>query len=174
MKKVLVISDNQRRTELMSAIVDLVKPVDLIVHCGDVEVSHIVQLLSERADCPVYVVSGNNDYLGEYPPVETFMLGEHRVLLTHGHKYRVYSDLTPLYYLAEQEKADIVLFGHLHIPIIRKDNGILLVNPGSLTYPRQSNGLPSYGMLTLEDNGEVRAAIRYVKRTGKGLEILPD
>ena len=174
MKKVLVISDNHGRTGLMFEIVDLVKPVDLIVHCGDAGIPWTDRLLSERADCPVHVVSGNNDYLGEYPLTDVFMLGEHRVLLLHGHKHRVYYDLTPLYYLAEENQADIVLFGHLHIPVVQKTDGILLVNPGSLTYPRQSNGLPSYAMLTLEENGEVRAAIRYVKQGRKGLEILPD
>ncbi|MBQ7563367.1 MAG: metallophosphoesterase [Lachnospiraceae bacterium] len=174
MKKVLVISDNHGRTELMYELVGLVKPVDLIVHCGDVEVPNIERRLSERADCPVHVVSGNNDYFGGYPFVDIFMLGEHRVLLTHGHKQKLYYDLTNLFYLAAQEQADIVLFGHLHTPIIQREGEVLLVNPGSLTYPRQSNGLPSYAMLTLEDDGTVRAAIRYIKRTRDGLEILPD
>ncbi len=162
MKKILVISDNHGKTDVMYGLVRVVKPLDLIIHCGDIGIHNLYSELSKRADCPVYAVSGNNDYGMEYPGIETFSLSGHKALLTHGHRQRVYYDLTPLCYLAEENGADMVFFGHLHIPLVEKQEGITLINPGSLTYHRQSNRMPSYVMLTITDEGEFRYAIRYV------------
>ena len=171
MKKVLIVSDTHGQSDLMYEVIKRVKPVDLLVHCGDVGYRGIERELMMAADCPVYVVSGNNDYGNGYPAMERFAIEGHEVIVTHGHRQRVYYDLTPLCYLAEENQADIVMFGHLHVPIVKEDEGITLVNPGSLTYPRQRNALPSYIMMTIEDDGEVKYAVRYVEVTRKGIEI---
>ena len=34
---------------------------------------------------------------------------------------------------------DCFLFGHIHIPTIKRDNGIMLLNPGSITLPKGGN-----------------------------------
>lgn len=171
MKKILILSDTHGRCGLMYEIIKLVKPIDRLVHCGDVGCSGIERELSTASDCPVHVVCGNNDYGSNYPYIDSFVMEGHRVIVTHGHRQRIYSDLTPLLYLAEENKADIVMFGHLHVPVVKTWEGITLVNPGSLTYPRQSNRLPSYIMITIEDNGDVRFAVRYAEVTGKGIQI---
>ena len=171
MKKVLIVSDTHGYSDLLEKLIELVKPVDLLVHCGDVGYSKAGEKLSFAAECPVYLVSGNNDYGYDYPLLERFRTEGHEILVTHGHRQRVYFDLSSLYYLAEENNAEIVMFGHLHMPVVKKENGIILVNPGSLTYPRQSNGLPSYIIMTIEDDGTLRFAVRYIKITGHGLEI---
>ena len=171
MKKVLIVSDTHGYSDLLNELIKLVKPVDLMVHCGDVGYRGAREKLSFAAGCPVYLVSGNNDYGYDYPMLERFRMEGHEVIVTHGHRQRVYYDLTPLYYFAEENGADIVMFGHLHMPVVQKDGGIILVNPGSLTYPRQSNGLPSYIIMTVEDDGILKFAVRYIKVTGHGLEI---
>ena len=48
----------------------------------------------------------------------------------------------------EEKQADVVIFGHIHVPVCVEEDGILLVNPGSPSRPR--NGVPSFGILTLE------------------------
>ena len=62
MKKVLIVSDTHGQSDLMYEVIKRVKPVDLLVHCGDVGYRGIERELMMAADCPVYVVSGNNDY----------------------------------------------------------------------------------------------------------------
>ncbi len=172
MKKILILSDTHGKCDLMYEIINKVKPIDSLVHCGDVGYGGIERELSAASDCPVHVVCGNNDYGSTYPYTDSFTLQGHKIIVTHGHRQRVYSDLSPLLYLAEENRADIVMFGHLHVPVVKTWEGITLVNPGSLTYPRQSNRLPSYIMMTIEDSGEVRFAVRYVEFTGKGIQIL--
>lgn len=39
---------------------------------------------------------------------------------------------------------DIVMFGHTHRPVIIVEDNITLINPGSISYPRQADGIPTY------------------------------
>ncbi len=62
--KVLIVSDTHRRNENYFKAVEMHKP-DLVVHCGDIEGSEYA--LSEGAGCPIYMVSGNNDFFSYVP-----------------------------------------------------------------------------------------------------------
>ncbi len=58
------------------------------------------------------------------------------MFLCHGDSYRVKYGLDMLEKKAKEVRADIVIFGHTHVPLnIKKDN-ILYINPGSLSLPR--------------------------------------
>ncbi len=48
---------------------------------------------------------------------------------------------------------DIVMFGHTHRPLIEKDHGVVALNPGSTSYPRQDGHLPSYIVMEIDANG---------------------
>ena len=50
--------------------------------------------------------------------------------------------------------AAIGLFGHTHLPTLEERDGVTLFNPGSIGAPRF--GGPSYGLLQLYENGEVK------------------
>lgn len=62
-----------------------------------------------------------------------------RVFMSHGHIYG--PERLPI--LSEN---DIFLSGHTHIPAAEKKNGIWLINPGSMSLPKQSS-TASYGLL---------------------------
>ena len=74
-------------------------------------------------------------------------------------KYRVYFDLLRLYYAAEEREADVVLFGHTHVPFHDRVWGMEIVNPGSISYGSR----PGYAVLALED-GKVTANLKQIKR----------
>ena len=63
--KILIVSDTHRRNENFFRTLDKVAPVDLVVHCGDVEGSE--RLIEEAAGCPVQMVRGNNDFISPMP-----------------------------------------------------------------------------------------------------------
>jgi len=63
-----------------------------------------------------------------------------RLFLTHGHLFHPDS-LPPL------SAGDVFFFGHTHIPLIERKDGILLINPGSITLPKEQNP-HTYGVLT--------------------------
>ena len=58
--KVLIVSDTHRHNENYLKVVEKVKPIDMLVHCGDIEGSEY--LIAESAGCPVQMVTGNNDF----------------------------------------------------------------------------------------------------------------
>jgi len=57
------------------------------------------------------------------------------------------TDMTAQGYLAKEMEVDILIFGHLHRPLIEKTN-VMLICPGSPTKPRMSN--PSVVELVIE------------------------
>ena len=46
--------------------------------------------------------------------------------------------------------ADIVMYGHTHKPMIQQEEKLLVLNPGSLSLPRQEGHRPTYILLELE------------------------
>ena len=89
-------------------------------------------------------------------------IGKYKAVLTHGHRYHLYSDLSSLFYLAAENHADFVFFGHTHVPMIKEEGPVTLINPGSLTYPRQHGRKPSYIVGTIEDGSNPVFEVRYL------------
>lgn len=158
--KILIVSDTHGYNETMWEVIKKEEPFDMMIHCGDIESEPY--LIRDKVDCTLHMVAGNNDYDPDMDRVKVFDIGRYRALLTHGHRQQVYSDFTKLYYLGLENQVDFVFFGHVHIPIVRKEGAITLINPGSLTYPRQSGRVPSYAVMTL-DGGEPKIEIKYVE-----------
>ena len=64
---------------------------------------------------------------------------------------------------ARARKADIVMFGHTHKPHLEYcEDGLVVLNPGSLSYPRQDGRKPSYMLMELDRNGEAHYTVCYV------------
>ena len=61
--------------------------------------------------------------------------------------------------IALENGAEIIMFGHTHEPIIEKYPGITVINPGSLSRPRQDGHRPTYIVMTVEDNGNTDFSI---------------
>ena len=53
------------------------------------------------------------------------------------------------------------MYGHTHRPVVDERGAVTLVNPGSLSYPRQNGRRPSYILMELE-NGKASYDIRYL------------
>lgn len=129
--KIIVVSDNHGDQAILTEIVERYSNQGLkIFHCGDSELPANDPLLDR-----LVMVQGNMDtaHFAEYQVVE---VGDYRVLVTHGHKYNVNFDLLNLQLLAQQNQADICLFGHTHELMATKEAGLLIVNPGSISIPK--------------------------------------
>ena len=87
-------------------------------------------------------------------PDEIFHLGDHirdaeqleRTFPTHGHRYHVKFGYQRLEYAAREVGAQVVLFGHTHVPYCEQYDGLWLLNPGACG---GQNG--SYGLVIIED-----------------------
>ncbi len=85
--KILIVSDTHRRNDTYLEVVKNCTPLDMIIHCGDIEGSEY--LISSASDCAGEMVAGNNDFFSDLPREKEFMIGKYRVWLTHGHNYYV-------------------------------------------------------------------------------------
>ena len=130
---------------------------DLILHAGDVCTATVLAELAQYA--PVVAVLGNNDGpdVADWGAVRTaeFNLDGLRVAMLH--------DSGPSSgRLARMRRAfpaaDLVVFGHSHIPLDQSGYGLRIFNPGSPTdRRRQPHG--TFGVLQVADGRLAEAAI---------------
>ena len=158
--KVLIVSDTHRRNENYIKVLEKVAPVDMVVHCGDIEGSEY--LIAESAGCPVQMVTGNNDFFSDLPREKEFQVGKYKVWLTHGHNYCVSMDNETIKKEARIRGIDIVMYGHTHKPVVDIDEDVIAVNPGSLAYPRQEGRRPSFVIMELDKDGNAHFTINYL------------
>lgn len=132
----------------------------MVIHLGDAEGSEY--FLSKHASCPIEVVAGNNDFFSNLPKEREVHIGNYKVLLTHGHYYYVTVGMEQLRQEAIARGVDIVMFGHTHRPLLKVGKKVTLLNPGSLSYPRQDGKRPSYIMMEIDDKGKAHYEICYL------------
>ena len=64
------------------------------------------------------------------------------IYATHGHNYNP-DKLPPL------QKGDALLYGHIHVPKCYTQDGVLILNPGSVSIPKEGS---AHSYMVLEDN----------------------
>ena len=157
--KVLIVSDTHRKNDNYFVALEREKP-DMVIHCGDAEGSEYV--LTEAAGCPVYIVTGNNDFFSALPRELDLEIGSYKVWVTHGHNYYVSMGNEHIRQEALIRGVDIVLYGHTHRPVVDRSGKVMAVNPGSLSYPRQEGRRPSYVVMEVGDDGKADFRIEYL------------
>jgi putative phosphoesterase len=158
--RVVVLSDThapRRWKSCPAAVAEHLRDADVILHAGDVCVPSVLDELAAYA--PVHVVAGNNDgpdvTAWGAPETLGLDLGGLRVAMIHdsgpatgrtGRMRRRFPD------------ADLVVFGHSHIPMDQTGDGVRIFNPGSPTdRRRQPHG--TLGVLRIEDGDLLDAQI---------------
>ena len=157
--KVLIVSDTHKKNDTYLNLLKLHNP-DMVIHCGDAEGAEY--LLTEAADCPVHIVLGNNDFFSSLPRELELEIGKYKVWVTHGHNYYVSMGNETIKREAVARGMDIVCYGHTHRPVVDRDDDIIAVNPGSLSYPRQENRRPSYVIMEIDKKEEVHFTVAYL------------
>ncbi len=158
--RVLVVSDTHGRHENLERILEREARIDRMIHLGDAEGHE--DYIAGLAGCPLDIVAGNNDFFTDLAKEKELKIGKYRVLITHGHYYYVTAGVEDLKKEALGRGMDIVMFGHTHWPLLDYGRGIVALNPGSVSYPRQEGKRPSYAMMELDGNGEAHFYIRYL------------
>lgn len=114
----------------------------------DYEPKEVAALLNQYKD-KIIAVRGNCDsevdqMLLEFPMMSDYAIlyvDKLRIFATHGHLYHE-DNLPPL------QENDVLIYGHYHVPIAKKINGIYILNPSSISLPKAKTN--SYGIY--EDN----------------------
>ena len=157
MKKILITSDTHRRDGNLLEVIQNEAPFDMFIHLGDAEGSEdmITSWCKEQnPDCEVYMVLGNNDFFSHLDREKEISIGKYRAFLTHGHFYSVSVGTERLIDEAQDRGVQIAMFGHTHKPYLERRGDLTVLNPGSLSFPRQEGRRPSYMLMDLDDEGE--------------------
>ena len=171
--KIGVISDTHSAgsgRDLPMKILDALQGVDLILHCGDLECLGVLDYLEQVA--PLLAVRGYEDPLEEgdrlalttrVVKAEGVSIGMVHDIQWPGPKIPTSPDGAGLVFpggngreiMARKfkEPVDVVLFGDTHEELVVRWDGVLIMNPGSPTYPgrRHKRGaLGTIGMLEVD------------------------
>jgi putative phosphoesterase len=136
---------------LPRALIERLRGVDAILHCGDVGGpggSTTLRALERIA--PVIAIRGDHDRDLELdlPDRRELMLGGLRIGMAHGHRSHVIEE--PVTFLntislgrldvprpghqawlrRQFPRADVIVYGHTHVALVGELDGALLVNPG--------------------------------------------
>jgi len=101
-------------------------------------------------------VRGNSDRRSPGLDIDEFLMDNKRFFITHGHLFGVKISKISIAKEAVNRNADVVLFGHTHNPFYSYNDGIILLNPGSI-----GSGGKMYAVLELE-NGEVKHEFKHL------------
>ena len=133
--------------------------VAAILHLGDLTDLLAVPLF--EAIAPFDAVAGNNDgaaIRARFGRRKIVQVEDVRVGMVHGDGKRGTTKSRALEAFAG-EPIDVLLFGHSHRPLVAREGGLLIANPGSPT-DKRLNPLYSYAILTV-DGGTARVDLKY-------------
>lgn len=118
--------------------------VSLILHAGDVCGDDVLTELETIA--PVFAVAGNCDPAGhpKLPAAVSRTVDGRRIHVSHGHELGVPSPQR----LLDAYDAEIIVYGHTHLPLVHREGSRIVVNPGAAG-PRRFALQPSVARMTI-------------------------
>jgi uncharacterized protein len=147
MKKVGVISDTHGLMRPQA--LDALRGSDAILHAGDIGSAEVLETL--RTIAPVTAVRGNNDTQAWAAGIP--VRADVRIERASAHLLHILKELDP----KAQARANVVISGHSHRPLIERRDQVLYLNPGSAG-PRRFKLPISVAILTVSGT-QVRARI---------------
>lgn len=148
--RIAVFSDTHGAFHGLAEMKSRLGKVDWLLHAGDfLADARRVAFALEVPQNRVRAVAGNCDYGVDGPDEAVVAVGGVRILLTHGHQHDVKRGLGRILQRARELDVQAAVFGHSHVVCNQEVQGVLLFNPGSLTFPRGREA-GSCGLLAVE------------------------
>ena len=156
---ILVLSDSHSALSFMRRCVEKVKP-QAVIHLGDFY-DDAQALQEDYSHIPFHIVPGNCDrYRCPIGARELlcYSVGGVRMLMTHGHNYRVKSGIGALTAEARRLGAGAALYGHTHVADChQEEDGLWVLNPGTCGHFGGSAAV-------IETDGEKITACRIIRQ----------
>ncbi|MCQ2982896.1 MAG: YfcE family phosphodiesterase [Treponemataceae bacterium] len=180
---IIVLSDTHGEYEVFEKIIEnFGADADALVFCGDgacdvvtlIEMAWADASLREKLPPVMAIVRGNGDASsyrlavdpdadlnGTVPAMQQLNVPERieftaagrNIFACHGHRHSVDYSLDTLINAAGTLSADLVFYGHTHVPARDEAEGSLILNPGSCSRPRGGT-LPSFAVVSFPGNTE--------------------
>jgi len=145
--RILVISDSHGAKRMVEKVAALHDNARAIIFLGD-GLRDIENLEYIYPQTKIYAVPGNCDFFSNENPIGKIEISDKLIYFSHGHIHNVKYDTDGFINAARLSGADIALFGHTHIPFTKYDEGLYVMNPGSLKKD-------SYGIIDITSAGIV-------------------
>ena len=147
--RILLVSDTHGNQTALLQAHEAAGRCDAVIHLGDGEQdTQVLETVDDQIQ--LFQVAGNCD-LGSTKSRELLCeFGKVRLLLCHGDRYGVKSGLSRLIERGHAAAVDVVLYGHTHLAQSVEQEGLLLVNPGTLAVPASYR---SYAILEITESG---------------------
>jgi|SRR5690625_3567538 len=159
MPKVLILSDSHGWSKEILEVKERHQgEVDQIIHCGDSELNYGDEVLQG-----IQIVAGNTDFDPEFPNELVFDVKGTTFYVVHGHMHNIKETLDPITYRASELRARIICHGHSHVAGATRVGDQLVINPGSIRFPRYSR-TETYAILEWDDEGEY--TVRFYRFNG--------
>lgn len=145
--------------------------VEAVLHCGDF-VSPFSLLPFTELECEkLYLIFGNNDGekhgIKEMAEENGWTIGKPPMELElHGRKIVMLHEPDALKSLRAGGEHKVIVYGHTHRPVVEKDNGRLIINPGE--GGGWTSGRPTLAIADLET---MEAEIRTIEKIGDSLPL---
>lgn len=130
--KLLVFSDSHGTPAYMQEAIQRHRRADAVIFLGDGQ-RDLELMRSLFPEIAFYTVRGNCDIGSDAPVQETLNLDGARIFCTHGHVYHVKYGIYNAVCAAREAKADLLLFGHTHQALSTYEDGLYILNPGSIS-----------------------------------------
>ncbi len=160
--KILIVSDSHGREENLKKAINQEESIDMLIHLGDSNGN--IDYIKGLVNCPVHIVCGNNDFFCNVESDLLINILDYRVFLTHGHRYGVNYDLDRIKSIGRQLEVDIIMYGHTHRPHLETSGDIWVINPGSITLPRQKDKKPTYLIMEIDNLGTANLNLKSVNK----------
>lgn len=160
--KILVVSDTHRKDDNLKLVLSEECPLDMLIHLGDAEGSEHFIPDWVNPECRMEMVLGNNDFFSRLDREREIDIAGHKAFITHGHYYGVSMGPEGLVDEAKSRGCDIAMYGHTHRPFLDVIDGVTVLNPGSLSYPRQEGRRPSYMIIHVDADGRMDYQQKYL------------
>lgn len=146
--RIVVVSDTHRDFDRLYRLALMQQGrADLFIHLGDGE-QEVDDLRAAFPSLPLLSVRGNCDLFSTAPDHQVFEEGGVRLFACHGHNFSVRRGLDGIRSFARANGVRVALFGHTHCRCCVNEGTLTIMNPGSLSQPR--DGIPnSYGVIEI-------------------------
>lgn len=150
MKRVIAISDTHSHSlaELPTSLLEDIEASDIVLHAGDSDDNNFIDELSHFCKC-LYAVRGNCDAFSSLPEKLSVEIEGVRISINHGAGSHS-NALDRAYGRCKADEPNIIVFGHIHKPLIEERDGITIINPGSVLYSRDRVHKGSYAKIIID------------------------
>lgn len=146
--QIIVVSDSHGDYTTFDKLLKSKPNANTVIFCGD-GYNDFIEVKKHYPDKRFIGVRGNCDWSCPLKNSEVVTIEGVKFYICHGHVEGVKYGLDGLKKLASAQGARVALYGHTHIPHIEHDNGMWIMNSGSLRRFECS-----YGLIDIQ-NGQV-------------------